>query len=249
MQESAEERRQPQTRRSAACRWFVMLCQPSPGRWGCSPFTLLHPLLGNAYPHPSCHRRGSPSLGQGWCQTHCLCPCARERTASAPGSWDLQRRARVVGKKRQLGPKACCQVLRADPKSRCKGREVLVAQTSPGAALWGPQQHLGGDVHPVQAVLPELTAESPCPHASQEPLGVPAPAGRHLQLTDAILLTSRVVSWSHTGARTAHPSPAANAPSSPLSHGALGQVTASHGTLLTPASGGAGLDLALSSHG
>lgn len=91
---------------------------------------------------------GSPSSEQSWCQTRCLCPCARERTVSPPGSWDLQRRARVGGKERQLGPNACCQALQGAPKSSCKGREVLVDQTSPRAALWAPQQRLGGGCTP-----------------------------------------------------------------------------------------------------
>lgn len=41
---------------------------------------------------------------------------------------------------KELWPKTCCQEA---PKSSWKGREVFVAQTSPGTALWAPQQHPG----------------------------------------------------------------------------------------------------------
>ena len=115
-----------------------MLCQPSPGRRGCSPFTLLHPLLGNARPRPWCHRRGSPSLGQGWCQTHCLCPCPRERTASAPGSWDLQCRAKVVGKKEAAGAQSLLPGFAGRPKKQLQGQRGACCPNQPRGSFMGP---------------------------------------------------------------------------------------------------------------
>lgn len=142
-QENVEEQTQPQTHRAAVCQRLVMLCQPSPSWWGCGPSTLLRPLLGNAQPHSQCHRCDSPSLGQGGVKrTRAVSnplPLSLCQGKDQPLLWGAGTSSTGRGWwRKSWGPTL------AAPKSSCKGREVLVAQTSPGAALWAPQQRLGG---------------------------------------------------------------------------------------------------------
>lgn len=121
------------------------------------------------------------------------------------------------------------------PKKQLQGQRGACCPNQPWGGFMGPTAASGGTRIQSRMCCSSWQPNRPIPMLAMSPWGVPAPAGLHLQLTDAILPAPRVVSWSHRSVRTTHPSPSANAPSSPLSHGALGQVTASCGTLLTPA--------------
>lgn len=142
------------------------------GSW-CSPFILLHLLLGNMWPWSQCHH---------WCQTCCLCPCARARMASAPGSWCL--RTKVVRREKWLGQSS----------ARCPNQ--------PQGSIVDPTA-ASGDTH-TQPGLCCWSSQPNCPgsHSGQAPLGVLTPPAHRCDPTRVLESHQKPTAWAQAMAWT-----------------------------------------------